>query len=246
MPSHRGWRPLKAWRYVGFFSQGLMICLTRVRLGPARECFWAVWDRDQGRLLQAARGVELAPGAAAIRDRAVRVELALDESPGLETVCPAGEAYAWTRKQGGIRATGRAWLRGDVHELDGRAIIDDTGAYYERHTHWRWCAGVGDLSDGRPVAWNLVEGVNDPPLGSERTVWVDGAPLEPPPVAIAGDLSGAAELRFAPEATLARDRNLFVVRSRYRQPFGRFSGALPGGLELASGLGVMEDHDAWW
>jgi hypothetical protein len=36
------------------------------------------------------------------------------------------------------------------------------------------------------------------------------------------------------------------VRSRYRQPFGTFSGALPGGIELADGYGVMEEHDVWW
>ena len=40
-------------------------------------------------------------------------------------------------------------------------MIDDTAAYYERHTRWRWSAGVGHVSDGRAVAWNLVEGVND-------------------------------------------------------------------------------------
>jgi hypothetical protein len=36
------------------------------------------------------------------------------------------------------------------------------------------------------------------------------------------------------------------VQSRYRQPFGTFSGRLPGGLELAAGYGVMEEHDVRW
>ena len=36
------------------------------------------------------------------------------------------------------------------------------------------------------------------------------------------------------------------MRSRYRQPFGTFSGELPGGIELAEGYGVMEDHDVHW
>jgi hypothetical protein len=44
----------------------------------------------------------------------------------------------------------------------------------------------------------------------------------------------------------ARRDNLLLVRSDYRQPFGTFSGALPPGLELASGFGVMEWHDARW
>jgi hypothetical protein len=37
-----------------------------------------------------------------------------------------------------------------------------------------------------------------------------------------------------------------LVSSDYVQPFGSFSGALPGGIELASGLGVMERHRARW
>ena len=40
--------------------------------------------------------------------------------------------------------------------------------------------------------------------------------------------------------------NLLLLRSDYRQPFGVFSGTLPGGLELAEGYGVMEQHDVHW
>ena len=80
-------------------------------------------------------------------------------------------------------------------------MIDDTAAYYERHTRWRWSAGIGRASDGREVAWNLVAGVNDPPQDSERTVWVDGEPGEVGPVRFAADLSGVDALAFAPEAT---------------------------------------------
>ena len=36
------------------------------------------------------------------------------------------------------------------------------------------------------------------------------------------------------------------MRSRYRQPFGTFEGELPGGLTLAEGYGVMEEHDVYW
>jgi len=40
--------------------------------------------------------------------------------------------------------------------------------------------------------------------------------------------------------------NLLVMRSHYRQPFGTFAGTLPGGVELAEGYGVMEEHDVLW
>jgi hypothetical protein len=36
------------------------------------------------------------------------------------------------------------------------------------------------------------------------------------------------------------------MRSYYRQPFGTFTGELPGGLRLADGYGVMEEHEVWW
>jgi hypothetical protein len=251
MPAHLGMRPLKAWRYVGVFGPELMMCAAAVRLGPARQSFWAVWDRSArrlyGRSAAGAAGVALLPGAVRISDGRLELTLALDETAGIETVCPSGDAYAWTRKQGGIRAHGTMVVSGAKRQpIEARAIIDDTAAYYERHTHWRWSAGVGLATDGRTLAWNLVDGVNDPPANSERTVWVDGRPAEPGPVRIAPDLTGVGDLRFHAEATRAHRQNLLVVRSRYRQPFGTFSGRLPGGAELESGWGVMEEHDAWW
>ena len=234
MPSRQGLRPLKAWRYVGVYGPEVMLCAAVVRIGPARQSFWAVWDRE--RLYERTsfwrHEVKLEVGRLEIPGR---VRLLLEEEAGVECVCPAGESYAWTRKQGGIRARGTV----DGRHLEARAVVDDTAAYYPRHTTWRWSAGVGSDVRGREVAWNLVEGVNDPQTGSERTVWVDGRPREVSADAFDG-------LRFHAEATRERSDNLLVVRSHYRQPFGTFSGELPGGIELAEGYGVMEEHDAWW
>ena len=76
-------------------------------------------------------------------------------------------------------------------------------------------------------------------------------PVEVGPAAhFADDLSAVAtddgvDLRFAAEAVRERRENLLLVRSAYRQPFGTFSGALPGPggpLTLAEGWGVMEQH----
>ena len=125
-------------------------------------------------------------------------------------------------------------------------MIDDTAAYYERHTSWRWCAGVGVARDGRELAWNLVAGVNDPIHSSERTVWIGGVACEVGPTAFADDLSGVGGLHFQGEAARQRRENLLLVSSSYRQPFGTFSGELPGGVELSEGYGVMEEHDVRW
>jgi hypothetical protein len=250
MPSRHGLRALKAWRYVGVYGPELMICMASVRVGPARQAFWAVWDRAAQRLHEqtvTGRGpLWLWAGGASLRNGELQVELALDEVAGIETVCAAGDAYAWTRKQGGVRAHGTVSIDGRTLPIDGYAVIDDTAAYYPRHTSWRWSAGVGTAQDGRPVAWNLVSGVNDPPTNSERTIWIDGEPTESPPCTFANDLSSVDDLCFEAEAERRARQNLIVVRSKYRQPFGTFDGTLPDGTALSQAYGVMEQHEAWW
>jgi Protein of unknown function (DUF2804) len=250
MPSHDGARPLKAWRYVGVFGPELMLCVGSVRIGRARQTFWAMWDRSAGELHERTRlgrgEVRLELGRVRVISRGVRIELQLDEAAGIETISPTGRSYAWTRKQGGVRALGTVELGGHVRPVNARAVIDDTAAYYERHTHWRWSAGVGLDADGRKLAWNLVDGVNDSPDLSERTVWVDGDPRHVARCSFAEDLTRVDGLRFEPEAMRERRDNLLLIRSRYRQPFGSFRGELPGGIRLAEGYGVMEEHDAWW
>ncbi len=250
MPSHQGLRALKRWRYVGVYGPSLMLCAASARIGRARQSFWAVWERDRQRLLERTRlgrgGVTLRPGYVSVRDLGLELELHIEEGAGVEAVCRSGERYAWTRKQGGVRVWGTATIDHRQHAVDARAVIDDTAAYYERHTRWRWSAGVGQATDGSEVAWNLVEGVNDPPTESERTIWVDREPFEAPPCRFADDLTAVDGLRFAAEATRTRHENLLLLRSNYRQPFGNFWGELAGGITLAAGYGVMEEHDVWW
>jgi hypothetical protein len=110
---------------------------------------------------------------------------------------------------------------------------------------------VGVGPDGLALAWNLVTGVNDPPSGSERAVWVAGEPHEVAPVAFAADLSrvscdDGSELHFRAQSQRSRRENLLILSSDYRAPFGTFSGTLPGGIPLARGRGVVEHHRARW
>ncbi len=250
MPSHRGLRPLQAWRYVGFFGPELMACVASVRIGATRQASYAVWDRADRRMYERTRLgrglVELSRGHVRVRERFLILELAFEETDGIETVCPSGRHYGWTRKQAGIPAVGTVEIHGTHRRFESRAVVDDTSAYYQRHTSWRWSAGVGSLIDGRTAAWSLVTGVNDPPAGSERTVWIDGHPTEAPPSSFADDLSSVDDLRFNAESVRERNENFLLVRSTYRQPFGTFAGHLPGGLSLAEGYAVMEHHDVHW
>lgn len=255
MPARQGLRALKAWRYVGIYGPELMLCIGAVRIGPARQAFWALWDREASLLYErTVRGrgtVRLEPGRARVSDGRVELDIELAETDGIETVCPSGESYAWTRKQGGVRARGAVAIDGRLRPVDARAVIDDSAGYHERRVSWRWSAGVGAAEDGRLVAWNLVTGINDPARDSERTIWIDGEPTEVGPNTFAEDLtavdfSEGGGLCFSPEAERSRHENLVLVRSSYRQPFGAFSGRLPGGIELEHGFGVMEEHDVRW
>jgi len=253
-----GTRPLKRWRYVGVFCEEFMACLAFVHVGPLRQSFWALYERDSGRLRERTRmrprrgEVVLGPGHAGVHDRGVSLELELSEQAGIEALCPHGRGMVWTRKQAGIPVHGRLALDGGpAREVRARAVVDDTAGHHARHTEWQWSAGVGEGSDGRALAWNLVSGVNDPPQGSERAVWVGSDPAEAPPVSFAEDLSlirceDGSELRFTAEAHRRRRDELVVLASDYRAPFGSFAGELPGHLELERGLGVMEHHRARW
>jgi hypothetical protein len=246
----RGGRPLKAWTYIGVYGADLMLCVGAVRIGPVRQAFWAVWDPRAGRLYERTRllragVVRIDPWRARVRDGRVRVDLAVDDGPAVEVVSPHGAEYAWTRKRGGVRARGRVALDGTERRIDTRAIVDESAGYHARTTRWAWSAGVGTAGDGRPLAWNLVEGIHDAPAASERTLWVDGAPRELGPAPFAADLRSVADLRFEAQAERRRDDNLLLLRSSYRQPFGRFTGRLDG-LALAEGFGVMERHEARW
>lgn len=255
MPLWRNGRLRKRWRYVGVYGPEVMLCAARVQIGPLTQSFWAVWDREQGRRYAHTR---MLPGREVVMDgpqvsldaRDAKATLRFGDAAPVEAVCESGAGgYGWTRKRAGIRVTGVIEAGGRRWEVDAGGVDDESAGYHQRHTSWHWSAGVGTTEDGRPVAWNLVAGINDPPQCSERSIWLEGVPSEPAPVSFAGleaiEFADGARMGFAPESERARDDNLLLVRSRYRHRFGTFSGSLDG-LGLQEAFGVMEEHEAVW
>ena len=142
---------------------------------------------------------------------------------------------------------------GAARSVSCRGLVDDSAGYRVRRTDWRWCAGVGTTTDGQAVTWNLVAGVHDVGAVTERAVWRGGVPVPPGVMSMSDKLDrvttvDGGDLRFHTEAVRSRDDRVLggLIRSEYVQPFGTFAGTLPGGIELASGIGVMEFHDAHW
>jgi hypothetical protein len=232
-----------------------MLCAARAEVGPLTQSFWIFLDRQTPQhaartiLRPGSREVTLDGPRLEIDGPELRASLRLGEVDPIEATNPSGKASAWTRKRVGMPVEGTVEVPGRRWQINGRGVDDESAGHHQRHTRWRWSAGVGEAVDGRSLAWNLVEGIHDPPQGSERAIWIDGEPSEPAPVQFRGtegiDLGDGERLEFRGESEHVHNENYLLIRSDYRHQFGSFSGAL-GGLELAEGLGVMEEHDAHW
>lgn len=223
----------KQWRWVGAFSDDVLLCAACARVGVARVAWWAVWDRHTRELHERThrswRDVSVTPVTAAVPGR-----LALTLSPG--TPIEAVTDRMWTRKTP-VRVTGTVLGRA----FDAPGLLDESAGFHPRETAWRWSAGAGVSESGADVLWNLVEGLHG---AAECTVWVAGRPhsVDVQPF---DDLRAVGGLAFSSEAVRARRENYLVIASDYTQPFGTFAGRLPvaGGVH---GWGVMERHKARW
>ena len=254
MPLRAGTRPLKRWRYVGVYTDEVMLCVGEARVGPLPLRWWAVALPD-GSLFELTTnsrgGVRMEGSRVSVNAEHVRIGLELEEREGVETASAAGASYTWTRKQAGVPVRGSVTLGGRERRIDGPAgVIDDSAGYHPRRTSWRWSAGVGRTDGGHAIGWNLVDGVHDAEGASERSIWIDGEPRELGPTTFADDLSHVSfteggGLRFTEWSAREDHTNLLVLRSDYRQPFGTFEGEV-GGIRLTEGYGVMERHDVRW
>jgi hypothetical protein len=194
----------KAWTWAGVFSDELMVCIAKARVGYARASWWTIWDGAEvhERRRRSWRGIRIdADGASA---EAIDLTFARGEPIEVRT------GPAWTRKTP-LRVTGT--VRG--RSVDAPGLLDESAGRHARHTAWTWSAGAGE-----GVVWNLVRGLHDG-SPSERTVWREGVPEE------VGDEAFTA-LRPTTLATVAHRENYLVIASSYEQSFCSFEGELRG------------------
>lgn len=177
-------------------------------------------------------------------------------TPAVCATGTAGGGWNVTQKTAGYDARGTVTLGRRRWDLQGGGWSDWTAGRQDRRTVWRWAAGAG-ATGGHAVGFNVSTGMNAAADG-EDVVWWDRVPysleltsLEPVD-ATDGPwrLTGPGwDLHFEPAAVRSADENLWLVRSRYVQPIGRFVGTLPGPDGDAVPIdivGVTEDHHARW
>lgn len=164
-----------------------------------------------------------------------------------------------TEKRALLPVNGEVTLAGKRFSLDGAlGGFDRSHGYLARHTVWRWSFAMGRAESGEAIAWNLVDGF----VGErECAVWIDDELFPVGEARFHYDLDralrpwritttcGALDLTFDPGDIHAEHQDLGLVKTRFLQPVGAYSGTIKIGertLKLSGVLGVAEDQDATW
>jgi len=197
-------------------------------------------------------------------------ELAAKGPPALTVIAPVADGARSggvnvTQKWAALEARGILDVGARSFNLNGGVGgIDYTNGYLARRTAWRWAFACGHVANsGAPVkiGINLVEGFNEAPgvsenalfignelvpLGRARFSWSKDDPLAPWRCTTE---DGAIDLTFQPIGAHREERDLWIVRSRFVQPVGHFSGtvrALGRSYHVENLAGVTEDQDVVW
>lgn len=166
-----------------------------------------------------------------------------------------------TQKANLLPSTGKLRAGGRIFDLAGGfGGLDYSNGLLGRTTAWRWAFGLGRTAAGIPLGFNLSDGLSVEP-GQENVMWVGKALHKVGPARFTFDAKhpdgawqvrtedGHIDLRFAGKGMHAEARNLAVVRSRFAQVAGSFTGTVRiGGVDhaLENLPGVTEDQYVVW
>jgi hypothetical protein len=199
-----------------------------------------------------------------LRMRDLVVDASMDEAtgpPAITAIAPVGAPGEGllnaTEKRALLAVRGRAECAGRARSLDGGlGGYDYTHGLLARHTMWRWGFGLGRAEGGERFGFNVVQGF----VGEAECAAFLGdevVPLAEPrfhfdvaspdgPWRLEGD---GLDLAFKPGAMHQENTQLVLIRSRFVQPVGTFSGTVRVGERdvRVEGLpGVVEDQDVLW
>jgi len=168
-----------------------------------------------------------------------------------------------TQKSVGLLAGGRLDIGDSSYALEGGVVgLDSTHGYLARQTRWNWAMGAGRQEDGAALGFNLVAGFNEAEAaGGENAIFLGDQlepvgraqfrfnPADPLDLWELTTHDGAVALTFRPLHAHRDVRDLFLLRSRFVQPLGFFTGTLRFRgqvLTVADLPGVTEDQDVLW
>jgi hypothetical protein len=254
---------------------GNRMLVERSALGPAPIARVAADFHAQGEVARFALGAKRITitrrGASLdveVRMGDLTIDASIDESagpPAITAIARLGDGLIdATEKRALLAVRGTARSGSREIALDGAtAGYDYTHGLLPRHTKWRWGFGLGRAggrgSSGEPFAFNVVQGF----VGqAECAAFCGVSPGEVTPIAeprFEFDLehpmrpwkiSGKGiDLTFEPGAIHAQTTQLVIVRSRFVQPVGSFTGTIRvrgRDIRLEGLPGVVEDQDTLW
>ena len=175
----------------------------------------------------------------------------------------SGEVGMYSHK-GMFPVEGELVVGDDTHRLTARdalALLDDHKGYYPYVMRWDWVTSAIHDGRGRALGFNLTRNqCRDPETFNENCAWIDDRIGRLPAVTFERDRPGQADecwrirdrdgrvdLRFDPTVPGDVRLNALVIESRYRGPFGRFSGRLEAeGLEAIDVEGWFGMGEEFW
>jgi hypothetical protein len=257
-------------RQGGMLAEVSALSLPRLlaRVGDRPEAGCDAWFRAPALRVDLTRPSEHDPYRLRVEAAELHVDVRL--SPA-EAPTPIAAVADLEHLGGGLNVTakrvlmpvsGEVRVHGQPIEL-GAALggFDYTQGYLPRHTVWKWAFLIGNATDGTRVGLNLVQGFNGQIecalwCGDELIPVAEGLfdrhpdPRAPWRVRTA---CGTVDLQFDPFGVHSEYRNLLIVRSRFLQVMGSFSGHIRrsasgrgADLVLDGVLGVTEDQDLLW
>ena len=185
------------------------------------------------------------------------------------SLCTRAGYHGWVyaNKTAGLALEGELVWRGQRHdlaELGAMGHHDFSCGFMRRETWWNWAclSGIVHDSNGQShtLGLNISTGVNETTY-SENCLWLDGKCISLASAIFAFDvqdvlkpwqvstLDGRVQLTFSPLGLHKELLKLPLLKSHFRQIFGRFQGRveIDGTCYTVQGLtGFVEDQFARW
>ncbi|MDX9719357.1 MAG: DUF2804 domain-containing protein [Myxococcota bacterium] len=195
-----------------------------------------------------------------------------DEVQALVAVLPAGRRGGMCSYKVALPSSGRLELSAPTTEPGGSsprelvldaehctALFDIHRAVYPYQTRWNWATAAGRSPSGQRLAFNLTTNSSNPAEAeyNENAFWLDGKRFDLDAARFErqakgwrmNTLDGKLELSFVAEGARRQNQDLLLLRSRFEQSHGHFTGTFrgPDGPVAVEGLyGMLEDHASRW